>query len=104
MKTYLRIAILLLLPGVSLPTQTSVAGEWIATLHNQFGPGTLRMSLTVSGDQVSGNIGTRKFTGTILGSALELKADNQAVKATLDADELKGEDPRRLHTRSRIQP
>ena len=91
MKIFMRVAILCSLFALSLSAQGNVAGEWMATLHNQFGTGTLRMSLSVSGDRVTGNVGTRKFEGTFRRSALELKADNQTIKATLDGDQLKGE-------------
>ncbi len=89
--TFFRIAILAALVCVGLTAQGSVAGEWMVTVHEQFGPNTTRLSLAVSGDTLTGLYGGRTFEGTVKGSAIEFKLDNAAVKGTLEGSELKGE-------------
>jgi amidase len=91
MRTICRAAILAALSCVGLAAQGSVAGEWMVTVHEQFGPNTTRLSLAVSGETLTGSYGGRTFEGTVKGSAIEFKLDNAAVKGALEGSELKGE-------------
>ena len=91
MRTFFRTAVLAALSCAGLAGQGSVAGEWMITVHEQFGPNTSRLSLAVSGDTLTGSYGGRTFEGTVKGSSIEFTLDNAAVKGTLDGSELKGE-------------
>jgi amidase len=91
MRTFFRTAVLAALSGVGLAGQGSVAGEWMITVHEQFGPNTTRLSLAVSGDTLTASYGGRTFEGTVKGSSIEFKLDNAAVKGALEGSELKGE-------------
>jgi hypothetical protein len=74
-----------------MAAQDSVAGEWMVTAHEQFGPNYMRLTLSVSGDKVTGSAGNRMLEGTVKDGAIEFKMDNATVKATLEGGELKGE-------------
>jgi acetamidase/formamidase len=91
MKTILRIAILAALSPIALAGQAGVAGEWMVTVHEQFGPTIQRLVLTTSGVTLTGTAGRRKIEGTVKGDAIELKLDNATVKGVLAGDEIKGE-------------
>jgi acetamidase/formamidase len=91
MRTFLRTAVLSGLSCIALAAQGSVAGEWMVTMHDEFAPTVMRLSLDVVGDKVNGSLGSRKFEGTLQGTTLELRADNATVKGTLDGSEMKGE-------------
>ncbi len=91
MRTFWRAAILAGLCCVDAVAQAGVAGEWMLTIHEQFGPSIMRLSLAVSGDKLTGSLGNRQFDGSIRGLSLEFKVDNVAAKATLLRDELIGE-------------
>ena len=54
MRTFLRTAILAAFSSIVLAGQGSIAGEWMVTVHEQFGPNVMRLSLTASGETVSG--------------------------------------------------
>lgn len=90
MRTFLRAAMLVGL-SYAAAAQSNVAGEWMLTIHDQFGPTIMRLSLAVSDDRLTGSFGNRQIEGTVRGSNLEFKAGNAAVTATLQGDELKGE-------------
>ena len=91
MTTVLRIAILAGLASIALAAQGGVAGEWMVTLHEQFGPSVQRLVLAVSGETLSGTLGRRKVEGTVKDGSIEFKLDNASVKGMLAGDELKGE-------------
>ena len=91
MKTVFRIAVAAALSSVALAAQPGVAGEWMITMHDLFGPNVQRLVLTVSGETLSGTLGRQKVNGTVKGSAIEFKLDNAFVKGMLDGNELKGE-------------
>jgi amidase len=74
-----------------MAAQDSVAGDWMVTIHEQFGPSIQRLSLVVSGDALAVALGTRKFEGRVKGNAIEFAFDNAKVKGTLEGGELKGE-------------
>ena len=76
---------------VVLASQSSLAGEWMITVHEQFGPQVMRLSLAVSGEKLSGSLGTRKLEGAIAGQSIEFKIDNATAKGTLDGGQLRGE-------------
>ena len=91
MTTILRIAILAGLTSIALAAQGGVAGEWMVTLHEQFGPSIQRLVLAASGETLSGTLGRRKIEGTVKDGSIEFKLENASVKGMLAGDELKGE-------------
>ena len=95
MRTSCRTAFLPILFANLLPlviaAQDSVAGDWMVTVHEQFGPNIMRLSLVVSGDVLGVSLGTRKFEGRVKGNAIEFAFDKAKVKGTLEGGELKGE-------------
>jgi amidase len=95
MKTSDRTAFLPILFATLLPlviaAQDSVAGDWMVTVHEQFGPNIMRLSLVVSGDVLGVSLGTRKFEGLVKGNAIEFAFDKARVRGTLEGGELKGE-------------
>jgi len=91
MTTILRIAILAGLTSNALAAQGGVAGEWMVTLHEQFGPSIQRLVLAASGETLSGTLGRRKIEGTVKDGSIEFKLENASVKGMLAGDELKGE-------------
>ena len=95
MRTSCRTAFLPILFATLLPlaiaAQDSVAGDWVVTVHEQFGPNIMRLSLVVSGDVLGVSLGTRKFEGRVKGNAIEFAFDNAKVNGTLEGGELKGE-------------
>ena len=95
MRTSCRTAFLPILFATLLPlamaAQDSVAGDWMVTVHEQFGPNIMRLSLVVSGDVLGVSLGTRKFEGRVKGNAIEFAFDNAKVNGTLEGGELKGE-------------
>ena len=95
MRTSCRTAFLPILFATLLPlamaAQDSVAGDWMVTVREQFGPNIMRLSLVVSGDVLGVSLGTRKFEGRVKGNDIEFAFDNAKVKGTLEGGELKGE-------------
>jgi amidase len=79
------------LAAVAVSGQGSVAGEWMLTVHDVFVANVMRVSLTVSGDTLTGTSGRRKLEGTVKGGSIEFKLDNATVKGVLEGNELKGE-------------
>jgi acetamidase/formamidase len=90
MKNVLRAAVVVGLLSPSVLAQQTVAGEWMLTVHEQFGPNIMRLSLVVEGEKLKGTAGTRAIEGTVLGTTLEFKADTLSVKGSLEGAELKG--------------
>ena len=112
MRTSCRTAFLPILFATLLPlamaAQDSVAGDWMVTVHEQFGPNIMRLSLVVSGEGHGVSLGTRKFEGRVKGNAIEFTFQDSKVKGALEGSELKGEVvfPDRMikWTAIRIQP
>jgi acetamidase/formamidase len=77
--------------SVAAAQQQTVAGEWMLTAQERFGPNILRLSLEVAGDKVTGAANGRKLEGTIRGTAIEFKMDVVTFKAVLEGLEMNGE-------------
>ncbi len=90
MKNVLRAAFVVGLLSPSVLAQQTVAGEWMLTVHEQFGPNIMRLSLVVEGEKLKGTAGTRAIEGTVQGTTLEFKADTLSVKGSLEGAQLKG--------------
>ena len=91
MKTLIRAAFVAAVLHQSAAAQQTVAGEWMLTAHEEFGPNIMRLSLTVAGDKLSGTAGGRPIEGTVRGSSIEFKMDRVIVKGSLEGADLKGE-------------
>ena len=91
MRTLIQTGLVVLLTRVSVATQTNLSGEWRVTVHDPFSPSVLRLSLSVSGETVTGSFGGRRLEGTVRGPALEFTIDNVSNQATLEGSELRGE-------------
>jgi amidase len=75
----------------SAVAQQTVAGEWMLTSHEPFGPNIMRLSLAVAGEQVTGTAGGRRLDGTVRGAAIEFRMDNVTVKGSVEGAEMVGE-------------
>jgi acetamidase/formamidase len=91
MKVVLPAVAMVGLLGQVIAGQQTIAGEWMLTVHEQFGPNITRMSLAVSGETLTGMIAGRKIDGTVRGSSLEFKAFNGAARGALEGANLHGE-------------
>jgi amidase len=91
MRTLSGAMILVGLSCVAVEAQSTVAGEWVLTVEEQFGPSVMRLSLSTADNKLTGSFGTRKIDGKVNGSSIELTGDEFTAKATLEGDSLKGE-------------
>jgi amidase len=69
----------------------TIAGDWVLTVHEQFGPAISRLSMVVTGTKLTGTMGGRPIDGSIQGSALEFKSSNVTAKGSLDGATLSGD-------------
>jgi acetamidase/formamidase len=90
MRLNLRALLVVVLSATPAAAQ-SIAGDWALTLHDPFGPGVMRLSLTVNGQAVSGTAGGRPVEGSFARGTLTFKVRNATATATLDGAELKGD-------------
>src|SRR5574341_216950 len=91
MKTLFNAVVAVGLFCPSALAQHAVAGEWMLTVHEQFGPSVMRLSLAVTGEQLTGTAGGRKIEGTVRGGTIEFKMSEGTARGSLEAAELKGE-------------
>jgi amidase len=91
MNAPFRVAIVVALLSPPAAAQPSIAGDWMLTVEEQFGPNVMRLSLAVSDDKLTGSAGGRSIEGTVRGSAIEFKSGNLTAKGTLEGGALKGE-------------
>ncbi len=75
----------------SAAVQQTLAGEWMLTVNERFGPVTMRLSLAVEGEKIAGTAGGRRVEGRTQGSAMELKMDDVVLRGSLEGADLKGE-------------
>jgi acetamidase/formamidase len=91
MRTCFRVAVIVGLLTQAVAAQSTVAGEWILTIDDQFGPTMMRMSLLVAGEKLSGTAGARSIEGTVRGTTIQFTAGNLTANALLEGGVLKGE-------------
>jgi acetamidase/formamidase len=91
MHWIIRTGIILTLTGLLGHAQATVAGEWVLTLHEQFGPNVLRLSLAVSVDKLTGTISGRPIEGRVRGTAIEFREGKATAKGSFDGAALSGE-------------
>jgi amidase len=61
------------------------------TVHERFGPNVMRLSLSVSGEKLTGTIGGRPLEGTVRGTAIEFKEGKVTAKGSMEGAALTGE-------------
>ncbi len=91
MKSLCHAAILAGLVSITLAAQGTVAGEWMLTVSEIWGPNIMRLSLAVAGDALTGTAGNQKFEGTVKGNAIAFTFGNATAKGARVGDELRGE-------------
>lgn len=91
MRTRLCVAIIVGLLTPSVTAQVNVAGDWMLTIEDQFGPNIMRLSLLVMGEQLTGTAGTRSIEGTVRGATIQFKGANLTANGSLEGVVLKGE-------------
>jgi amidase len=91
MRTGVCVAIIVGLLRVSATGQETVAGEWMLTIDDQFGPNVMRLSLAVAGEKLTGTAGNRPIEGTVRGAAIEFKSGTLTASGTLEGAALKGQ-------------
>ena len=83
MRTIVRALFIVGLIGAFGSAQQTVAGDWMFTAHERFGPNVMRLSLAVSGEKLTGTIGGRPIEGTVRGTAIEIQG-RQAHRERID--------------------
>ena len=91
MRTGISVAIVVGLLTLSTTGQETVAGEWMLTLDDQFGPNIMRLSLVVAGGKLTGTAGNRSIEGTVRGATIQFKSGNLTVSGSLVGAALNGE-------------
>jgi amidase len=91
MRIGLAVAILIALWTVPGTTQQNLAGDWVLTLHDTFGPGFSRLSLAVDGNAVTGSVAGRPIEITVTGGKVAFKVRDAMATGSLEGAELKGD-------------
>ena len=91
MRTGVCVAIIVGLLSLSATGQETVAGEWMLTLDDQFGPNIMRLSLVVAGEKLTGTAGNRSIEGTVRGATIQFKGGNLTASGSLEGAALNGE-------------
>ena len=76
---------------LSASGQGTVAGEWLLTLEDQFGPNTMRLSLVVAGETLTGTAGNRSIEGTVRGATIQFTGGNLSGSGALEGVALRGQ-------------
>ena len=91
MRTAFCAALVIALCVAPGPAQQDIAGDWSLTLFDTFGPNVMRLSLSVSGETLTGSAAGRPIEGTFSRGTIALKIRNFTMTGALDGAELKGE-------------
>ena len=91
MRTGVCVAIIVGLLSLSATGQETVAGEWMLTLDDQFGPNIMRLSLVVAGEKLTGTAGNRAIEGTVRGATIQFKGGNLTASGSLEGAALNGQ-------------
>jgi amidase len=91
MRTAACVAIIVGLLSLSATGQETVAGEWMLTLDDQFGPNIVRLSLVVAGETLTGTAGNRPIEGTVRGATIQFKGGNLTASGSLEGGALHGQ-------------
>jgi amidase len=91
MRTRFCLLIIVGLLTHAVAAQSTVAGDWMVTLEEQFGPNVMRLSLAVAGEKLTGTAGGRSIEGTVRGGTIQFTSGNLTAKGLLEGVALKGE-------------
>jgi len=91
MKLFFRGIFIIAFAFVAASAQQTVAGEWLFTAHDQFGPTVMRMTLSVTGDKLTGTLGGRPIEGVVRGSTIDFKIDNATLKGAVEPQGMNGD-------------
>jgi acetamidase/formamidase len=91
MRTGVCVTIFVGLLTFSASGQETVAGEWLLTLDDQFGTNTMRLSLVVAGEKLTGTAGNRSIEGTVRGATIQFKGGNLSGSGALEGVALRGQ-------------
>ena len=80
MRTCFRVAIIVGLLTQAVSAQLPVAGDWILTIEDQFGPNIMRLSLAVAGETLTGTAGARSIEGTVRGGTIQFTSGNLTAR------------------------
>ena len=90
MRTRFCVALVVGLLTLSGTAQVTVAGEWMLTIDDQFGPNIMRLSLVVAGEKLTGTAGSLD-RGNGSRHDIQFTGGNLTVKGLLEGAVLKGE-------------
>ena len=85
------VAIIVGLLSRSATAQDTVAGEWMLTLDDQFGPNIMRLTLVVTGETLTGTAGPRTIEGTVRGTTIHFTGGNLTANGSREGATLKGQ-------------
>jgi acetamidase/formamidase len=91
MRIGLPVAFFIALWAASGNAQQTLAGDWVLTLHDPFGPTVSRLTLAVEGNALTGSLAGRAIEGTLTDGKLVFKVRNATATGALEGAELKGE-------------
>ena len=91
MRTGVCVAMIAGLLSLSATGQETVAGEWMLTIDDQFGPNIMRLSVVVAGEKLTGTAGNRSIEGTVRGSTIQFKGGNLTASGSLEGAALHGQ-------------
>jgi acetamidase/formamidase len=85
------VSIVILAFAMVATSQQTVTGEWSFTAHEQFGPAVMRMTLSVTGDKLTGTLGGRSIEGVVRGTTIDFKMDNATLKGAVEPQGMNGD-------------
>jgi acetamidase/formamidase len=91
MRTCVSVALIVGLLAQGAIAQATVAGDWVLTVDEPFGPNIIRLSLIVAGEKLTGTVGAGSIQGTVRGTSIQFTAGNLTAKGSREGDALKGE-------------
>ena len=91
MRTRFYAVIIASLLSATIGAQGTVAGDWMLTIDDQFGPNVMRLSLNVTGEKLTGTAGPRAIEGTVRGTTIQFTGGNLTVNGSLEGTTMKGE-------------
>jgi acetamidase/formamidase len=71
--------------------QSDIAGDWMLSIFEWQRPSVMRLSLTVTGGQISGKYGSRELEGTTSGRNVTFKLGNSTATGIVEGGRMNGE-------------
>ena len=75
----------------AVAAQGTVAGEWMLTIDDPFGPNVVRLQLSVTGEKLFGTAAGRPIEGTVRERAIQFSIGNVTAKGSVDGATMNGE-------------